>query len=457
MLRTLRSKVLFYFIVLSLCAIFLTSFSILWGFEEHFTEYLQEDREGDIKLINEEVIKEYKETGNYLSIEVTSLLHQQAMTNRLFYQIYNGEGELLVDTTNMLGMMERMGPAGEGLASEYQTGTYDIKLDNRNIGTTKVYYPKGLYGAESTFFNTIKQYIFGAAMIILILSSLFSMLFSKRLTDGFTQLTRVVRELQNHKRDIRMPIEILTEEMVPLAESFNDLAESLSKEEILRKRFTADLAHELRTPLATLRSQIEAYQDGIWEPTPNRLQQSHNELMRLVRLVNEMENLLAAENPQIKLQKTDIELWKILTHIKNQFDPLFYEKAVNLKVIEPLDEHWIFGDKDRIIQILTNIINNAFQYTSSGKSVSISIVKQNQFVGFVVKDEGVGIGDEDLPYLYERFFRGDKSRDRQTGGIGIGLSIVKALVDAHHGEVQIISELKKGTTVTVLFPYIERK
>jgi len=452
MRRTLRSKVLFYFLVLSLCAVFLTSFSILWGFEEHFTKYLQEDRERSINLVNEEITLEYKENGNYLSDQVTNLLHQHAMTDRLFYQIYDAEGQLLVDTTTMLGMMERMGREVEGLTKDYQIATYDIKPENRIIGSLKVYYPKGLLGPESTFFNTVKQYIYAAAIIILILSILFSMLFSKRLTLGFSKLTKVVRELQNHRRDIIVPVEELTEELVPLAQSFNELAQSLSKEETLRKRFTADLAHELRTPLATLRSQIEAYQDGIWEPTPKRLQQSHNELMRLVRLVNEMEKLLAAENPQIKLQKVEIELWETLTHMKNQFEPAFHEKGVNLTLIKPAEEQWILADKDRVIQILTNVINNALQYTSPGKSVIISIIKQKQFIGFSVKDEGVGISKEDLPYLYERFFRGDKSRDRKTGGIGIGLSIVKALVDAHHGEVLTESKLKEGTTVTILFP-----
>ncbi|MGG7620780.1 sensor histidine kinase [Bacillus coreaensis] len=448
MFRTLRSKILFYFLLLSLFAIFLTSLSILWGFEQNFTRYIQEDREKSIHVIKEEIIQEYENTGSYVSNELMGLLHQQAMNDRLFYQLYDISGQGIADTTNMLGMM---GNTGTG---EYQSELYEIKLDNQTIGTAKVYYPKGLLGAESTFFQSIQQSIYGAAIMILIVSILFSMLFSKRLTSGFTKLTRAVRELQSHRSGIRMPVEELTVEMVPLAQSFNELAQSLFKEETLRKRFTADLAHELRTPLATLRSQIEAYQDGIWEPTSERLQQSHNELMRLVRLVNEMENLLAAENPQIKLQKTEIELGEILMHVKSQFGPSFLEKGVHLKVIEPVEEYLMEADRDRVIQVLTNIINNALQYTPPGKEVVVSIVNETQFVGFAIKDEGVGIRKEDLPYLYERFFRGDKSRDRKSGGIGIGLSIVKALVDAHHGKVTIDSQLNEGTKVTVLFPLL---
>lgn len=453
MRKTLRSRILFYFLVVSLCGILLSSFSVLWGFEDNFKDYLRENRERNISLIEEEVKREYKETENLVTNQLVSLVHEQAMTENLFYRVYDANGQLLVDTTKMLGMMERMGMQQESLLDkDYQSTTYDLSFDSRPIGSIEVYYPDTLLGEDFAFLNTIKLNIYIAAVITLILSFLFSMLFSKRLTSGFNKLSRAVHELQDHKLHVRVPVERLTEEMKPLGHSFNKLALSLTKEETLRKQFTADLAHELRTPLATLRSQIEAYQDGVWEPTPKRLQQSHDELMRLVRLVNELEKLLAAENPQINLNKTDIEAGKVVDLIESQFEPAFQEKGVKLKIIKLAKEHWFIADQDRVIQILTNIVNNALQYTQAGKNVGISIVQKDDFIGFSIKDEGIGIREEELPYLYERFYRGDKSRDRKTGGIGIGLSIVKALVDAHQGQIEIESVLKVGTTVTVFFP-----
>ncbi len=448
MRRTLRSRILFYFLIVSLCGISLTSISILWGFEDHFKDYLQENREKNISLIENDVIQEYKETGNLVSNEIVGLLHKQAMTENLFYKIYNTDGQLLMNTMNMHGMMAGMDRETES----YQTAMYDVTVEDTLIGKIQVLYSNKLLDEDFAFLKSIKQNIYMAAIVTLILSFLFSMLFSKRLSTGFNQLSKAVRELQKHKAEVSVPIAELTDEMKPLGHSFNQLALSLSKEEVLRKQFTADLAHELRTPLATLRSQIEAYQDGIWEPTPKRLQQSHDELMRLVRLVNELEKLLAAENPQIKLQKRDIEAGKILTLIEGQFSPAFHEKGVKLNVIKSAKEHWFQADQDRVVQILTNIVNNALQYTPAGKKVTVEMVEKNQYVGFSVKDEGIGIAKEDLPLLYERFYRGDKSRDRKTGGIGIGLSIVKALVDAHHGEIHLESQLHVGTTVTVVFP-----
>lgn len=445
--KTLRSRILFYFLIVSLSGISLTSMSILWGFEEHFKDYLQENRDKNIHLIKDDVILEYKENGNLVSNEIVGLLHKQAMTDNLFYKIYNADGQLLTDTMNMHEMM-----TGMKENRDYQSDTYEVVVDENHVGTLQVFYLNKLLGEDVSFLKSIKQNIYIAAIVTLILSFLFSMLFSKRLAGGFNQLSKAIRELQGHKAEVRVLVEELTDEMKPLGHSFNQLAHSLSKEEALRKQFTADLAHELRTPLATLRSQIEAYQDGIWEPTPKRLQQSHDELMRLVRLVNELEKLLAAENPQIKLQKTDLEAGKILTLIGGQFGPVFHEKGVTLHVVKSAEEHWFKADHDRVIQILTNIVNNALQYTPAGKNVIVEIVEKDQFVGFSVKDEGTGIAEEDLPLLYERFYRGDKSRDRKTGGIGIGLSIVKALVDAHHGDIQIESQLHAGTTVIVYFP-----
>lgn len=452
MRKTLRSRILFYFLVVSFCGILLTSVSILWGFEDHFTNYLQENREKNISLIKEDAKREYKESKNLISNQILGLMHEQAMTEKLFYKIYNENGKLVADSTMMFGMMESMSGEPENIMSDYQTHTYDLTIEKKFIGQVKVYYPNNLLGEDFSFLRTIKQNIFLVAIMILILSFIFSMLISKRLSSGFSKLSKSVDDLQTHKWQTRIPVEELTEELKPLGTSFNQLALSLAKEEELRKQFTADLAHELRTPLSTLRSQIEAYQDGIWEPTSQRLQQSHDELMRLVRLVNELEKLLAAENPQIKLHKTEIEATNIISFMKVQFESAFREKGVNLIIANTDKKYWFRADHDRVIQILTNIINNALKYTPAEKKVEIKVIEKADYIGFTVRDQGIGISEEDLPYLYERFYRGDKSRDRKTGGIGIGLSIVKALVDAHNGEIIINSELNVGTNVTVFFP-----
>jgi two-component system sensor histidine kinase BaeS len=338
-------------------------------------------------------------------------------------------------------------------SEEWKSKSYILKVDNRIIGKLVAIYPVGLIDDEYTFIQTIQLYIYAAVCLTIVLAIIFSMVFSKKLTSGLKKLSFAANELQKHNLDIRIPLTDLPTEVKHIAISLNNLAESLAKEEMLRKQFTGDLAHELRTPLATLRSQIEAFQDGIWEPTPQRLQTSHEELMRLVRLVNELEKLLAAENPQIKLERIELEAGSVLAVLWEMFLPLFKEKGVELYINELDEEEFFEADKDRLMQILSNILNNALKYTPEGKTVTLSISTEKEgYIGFVIQDEGSGMAEDDIPHIFERFYRGDKSRDRKTGGVGIGLSIVKALMDAHKGVIKVKSKLNKGTTVTLWFP-----
>ncbi|WP_394237367.1 sensor histidine kinase [Niallia oryzisoli] len=450
---TLRSRILIYLLVVSLSGIFITSFTIFFGVENQFSDYLQKNREESIESIKKDALQQFNETGELINQNLSYKIHEQAMTENLFYKLYDADGNLLIDTTSgrsMMGMME--GNHSSLDSNDYQSTSYPLKTNNKLVGKLTVFYSEKLMDEDSSFLKSIKRNIYFAVLVTVILSFLFSLLFSKRLTSGFRKLINAIVELRNHQWRTQVPIDELTVEMKPLGESFNQLAESLAKEESLRKQFTANFAHELRTPLATLRSHIEAFQDGIWEPNSKRLVQCHEELMRLVRLVNELEKLMAAENPQIRLDKTKLETGKLLSFINNQFSPLFMKKGVELKIQQPEKQHWFLGDRDKIIQILTNIVNNALQYTPQGKQVLIDIEEKNDQICFIIKDEGEGISEDDLPFLFERFYRGDKSRDRKTGGIGIGLSIVKALVDAHHGEIKIESQLNVGTTVEVSIP-----
>ncbi|MFB1050973.1 sensor histidine kinase [Paraliobacillus sp. JSM ZJ581] len=452
---TFRSRIFIYLLIVSLSGVFITSFTIFFGVENQFSNYLKKSREEQIAEIKQIALSQYERNGELINDQIDDITHRHAMTEDLYYQLYDSDGNLLLDTTSahsMMGMMNRMHGSKSDKTDDYQSDTYSLSSNGRTVGTLVVFYPENLTGEDFIFLNEIKRNIVLAVIITVVLSVLFSLLFSNRLTGGLKKIIHAVTGLRKSQWRSRVPVHELTDEMRPLGESFNQLAESLAKEEMLRKQFTANFAHELRTPLATLRSHIEAFQDGIWEPDSNKLGQCHEELMRLVRLVNELEKLIAAENPQIRLDKTKIEVGKLLTSIDNQFSSLFLKKGVNLKVDYPKDQRWFFGDRDKIIQILTNLVNNALQYTPEGKSVFIYLKGTASELTFIVQDQGEGIKKDDLPFLYERFYRGDKSRDRKTGGIGIGLSIVKALVEAHDGKIKIASELGVGTTVSVQFP-----
>ncbi len=457
MLQTLRSKILFYLVLISMIGIVIVSFFIQYGFEESFNSYLDRNREKKIDRIITEIEKDYKKNGHFTSDPVFGLFHEHAMTDQLYFQLYDRFGQIQMDSSNIRGMLNSFGlTEPEPNEEKWHNKTYTLKVNNAIIGHLVAIYPDGLIDDEYTFIQTIQLYILAAVCLTILLAIVFSMVFSKKLTSEFKKLSFAAGELQQHNLDIRIPLSGLPAEVKQIAISFNKLAESLSKEEMLRKQFTGDLAHELRTPLATLRSQIEAFQDGIWEPTRERLQVSHEELMRLVRLVNELEKLLAAENPQIRLEKIELEAGSVLAALWEMFMPLYKEKGVCLHIEEPTQEEMFAADKDRLMQVLSNVLNNALKYTPEGKNVTISVVTEKEgYVGFRIQDEGSGMKEDDIPYIFERFYRGDKSRDRKTGGVGIGLSIVKALMEAHKGVIKVKSKLNKGTIITLWFPQEE--
>jgi signal transduction histidine kinase len=439
----------------SLIGILALSLFIQYGFESSFKSYLDHNREKEIQRLVNEIEKNYKQSGNFSSTQVNEYIHEYAMSDQLYFQLYDSMDHLQMDSSKIRGMMNSLGitePVNNG--EEWQSKPYTLTVNNKIIGKLVAIYPEKIIDNDDyTFLQTIQYYIYASVCLAIVLAILFSMIFSKKLTSGLKKLSFATKELRQHNLDIRIPLSGLPTEVKELAISFNKLAESLAKEELLRKQFTGDLAHELRTPLATLRSQIEAFQDGIWEPTSQRLAQCHEELMRLVRFVNEMEKLLAAENPQIRLEKINLEAGGILTVLWEMFQPLCKQKGVELIMREPLQEEWFKADKDRLVQILTNVLNNALKYTPEGKSVTLSVLsEEDDYVGFMIEDEGPGISEDDIPHIFERFYRGDKSRDRKTGGVGIGLSIVKALMDAHNGMIKVKSKVNKGTSMILWFP-----
>jgi signal transduction histidine kinase len=235
-----------------------------------------------------------------------------------------------------------------------------------------------------------------------------------------------------------------------LSVSVKELAERLHHQETLKRRMTTDIAHELRTPLAAVQSHIEAFMDGVWEPDYERLSVIHGEVIRLTKLISELSNLSIVEGDEIKLKLSTVDLSEILNDIVDSYEPMFSDK--NISVNKDIQNNVnMMGDIDYLKRIFINILSNAFKYTNENGTVSVFLEQIEDKIRITVKDTGIGIPKEDLKYIFERFYRSDLSRNRQTGGTGIGLTITKALVEAHAGTIRIDSEVRKGTNVIVKF------
>lgn len=243
------------------------------------------------------------------------------------------------------------------------------------------------------------------------------------------------------------------DELGQLALSFNQMADKLEKTETMRRELIGDVTHELRTPLTAVKGYLEGLMDGVLPADPETYQQIHSEIDRLQHLVSDLQELSRVEAGAFQLQLTPVSPASLIERIQNTLGRQFEDKNIYLEIgIDPNLPDFIV-DKDRIIQVLTNLVGNALQYTPSGGKVTLQVRRERSGMLFTVKDSGIGISAEQLQYVFNRFYRTDKSRTRASGGSGIGLTIAKALVQAHQGKIWAESDGEgKGSTFSFLIP-----
>jgi histidine kinase len=244
-----------------------------------------------------------------------------------------------------------------------------------------------------------------------------------------------------------------TDELGQLALRFNQMADKLEKTETMRRQLIGDVTHELRTPLTAVKGYLEGLMDGVLPADPETYEQIHSEIDRLQRLVNDLQELSRVEAGAIQLNLAPVPPERLIERIQSTLGRQFEDKNIQLVTdVEPGLPN-LFVDKDRIIQVLTNLAGNALQYTPNGGKVSISVRREKSEILFAVKDTGIGISTEQLTFIFNRFYRTDKSRNRASGGSGIGLTIAKALVQAHQGKIWAESNGEgKGSTFSFLIP-----
>jgi signal transduction histidine kinase len=241
-------------------------------------------------------------------------------------------------------------------------------------------------------------------------------------------------------------------EVGELAESFNSMAANLENAEQLRRNMVADVAHELRTPLSNLRGYLEAIDDGMITPDKDTINLLNEETTTLSRLIDELQELSMADAGKLKLIRQNENVYRLIEEsviaVKNGAG----EKGLAISSDLPTGLPDIYVDGHRIKQILRNLLENAVAHTGQGGSINISAWRDNEQVNISVTDTGEGIPPEDLPNIFERFYRVDPSRARATGGSGLGLTIAKRFTEAHGGQIRVTSKPGEGSTFTVTLP-----
>jgi signal transduction histidine kinase len=235
-----------------------------------------------------------------------------------------------------------------------------------------------------------------------------------------------------------------------LARSFNRMASELERAEQARRNLTADVAHELRTPLHIIQGNLEGVLDGVYEPTPQHINDTLEETQLLARLVDDLQLLALAEAGELPLQLERVDVRELLADVATSFGGQAQTSGVSLGVSLPDGgrDLTVTGDAGRLDQVLGNLVANAIRHTAAGGAITLSASAQDGAVEITVADSGSGIAEEELPYIFDRFWRGDKARSGT--GSGLGLAIARQLVLAHQGRIDVTSTVGQGTTFTVI-------
>src|SRR5579859_8087971 len=303
-----------------------------------------------------------------------------------------------------------------------------LALMNRLIGQ----HPEMRTALFEGFTDAMNAALAAAAAAAVLMALAVSVFVTRRIVSPILAMTRASTRVADGRYGERVPVPS-EDELGELATHFNRMAETLQHVEERRRDLIADVAHELRTPLAGIAGYMEGMLDGVIAPEPETFHRVHREAERLQRLVADIEELSRAESGRLR--------------------PQFDDKGVGLTVEVSSTPAAVAVDPDRIGQVLTNLLGNALQYTPAGGSVRVSARRDSREVAIVVSDTGIGIPAEHLPHVFDRFFRVDPSRARASGGSGIGLTIARHLVEAHGGSIEAASRGSgRGSTFTVILP-----
>ena len=294
----------------------------------------------------------------------------------------------------------------------------------------------------------LEQAVALGAGLAAVLALVVSWLIARRITGPLVSLTRTVALIESGQRGARAGLASAPGEIGELAVAFDRMADALGREDSLRQQLLADVAHELRTPITILQAYCEQMADGTEPATPARLASLRDEVLRLGRLVADLETLAAARAAGLAMVKAPVDLAGVAAGVADLLGPAFESAGVEL--VPRLEPVVAEGDATRLSQVVTNLLTNALKFSPSGGQVMLATGASGGLARLEVADGGPGIPEQELPHIFDRFWRG--SAGRRAAGSGIGLAVVAELVRAHAGQVQVAAEPGHGTRFTVLLP-----
>lgn len=320
-----------------------------------------------------------------------------------------------------------------------------IEVDGEEVGRLIV--GRSAFGqtvAEQEFVTRSLQTLTAAAAGAAIVALLLGIVLTQTLTRPLKELTIATQAVADGDLDQVVPVRS-KDELGKLAESFNQMNSNLARSRDLRRQMTADIAHELRTPLSVILGHTEAISDGVLSPSQESLEIIHDETMRLSSMVEDLRTLSLAEAGELAFESRPYSIKRLLNDVAVAFAPLAKAKSVEIEVSTEESLGEVNLDPDRMTQVLRNLVENSLRYSPEGERISVSAKRVGQGVIEIhVQDKGPGVAKEKLDFIFDRFYKADQARQRDDGNSGLGLAIAKSIVEGHGGTIRAESEPGKG-------------
>lgn len=452
-MQTIRRKLSILLVTCSIIAILLITIFVNAAVNNKFNSYMidiQNKRYDRIVDYFEEV---YKRDENWNDDSGIELMHEAYMGN-YFLTLLNEDKETMwgmdPNDINNNPSLQTMPKSDKGV---YNSKRFPIKNNSIIVGYVDIgQYSSVLLSEEDIDFKTtINKNIIASGIFTLIIIIFISLYFSKQLSRPIKEVAKMSIGLSKGNFKMKSSMKSNIEELEDLRVSINLLSGKLNYQDMLRKRLVSDISHEIRTPLNVLQNNLEAMIDGVFPVTEDRLNYLNEEVIRFGRLLNNLNTLKEFESESINLNFKTIKLDELIGDIYEDFYMAFESKniALNYKV-QTNQDYSIKADKDKLKQVFINLISNSLKFARDDVKVSINLTSDNKNIIVKIQDNGIGINKEDLPFVFERLYRGDKSR-QQVEGNGIGLTIVKNILDLHFATIEVDSIEGKGTTFTLIF------
>lgn len=425
-------------------------------FGSYFSSYARTNMEAIASFAANRVAGEYDESKSFKKIDFIAMVETLQVPEETGIMVLDHDGTILYDSSKHLTTQDSSINYSPSAAS--QVAIADIISDGETIGSVRLW----VYGSDVlmnrpdiTFRDNTFEALIIAALVSVLIALIVGLIMAWIITKPINRITKTAALIAEGEWDARTNMKAGTE-IDQLGEMFDNMAESVEKNRKLEMRLTSDVAHELRTPLMAIQATVEAMMDGVYEKDIEHLALVDSEVKRLSRLVDALLKLSRMEKRTQPLNEQVNDVDELVQEVVTTHKMLVEESGLTIDMhLEP--DVKAFCDRDKIRQAVANLLSNAVRYTPEGGSINVYVRKDDEWAYIDVQDSGIGLSPEESKMVFSRFWRADSERVRDTGGLGVGLAMVKEIVSRHKGDVSVKSEKGKGSTFTIKIPRYDQE